>query len=535
MTTSAVKSNLKRLLNMKLNSFLIVLLLFYSQISTAQDTKPENLTHSKLDKVIIKEIATDTLVWYFEDFKKNMIIDSKWQKLWTDQNLFQHQQDIYKTGKYLEKVNRQLNTDILKERLANLNAKTPLDIGYHPELEKIINYYLKNEKANTERLMSLSQYYFPMFESVFDKHDVPLEIKYLALVESALNPRAKSWVGATGLWQFMYGTGKMYDLEVSSYVDERMDPLRSTEAAAKYLKHLYEIFDDWNLALAAYNSGPGNVNKAIRRSGGKNNYWAIRPYLPNETAGYIPSFFAMVYLFEYAKEHNYQPELPAVPFLATDTVQTKNLIKLEQVAEITDTDLEFIKFLNPSYKLDIIPFEPQKQYTLRLPYKAAGLYAANEDKVYDFAKKDIEAGKEKLPTYYKVSDKIYYRVRRGDVLGKIAEKYAVRVSQIKRWNGLRSNRINIGDRLTIYPRKADYTQSPIKEDTNKEDSKEEETNNKTEPVSNSESPKLYTVKPGDSLWSISRKFKGITVKDLKELNGLNDNDLKPGMTLRISS
>jgi membrane-bound lytic murein transglycosylase D len=511
---------------MTLKIYRIILLSFITQISLAQNHKPTQLTHSKLDKVIVNEIAIDTLVWYFEDFKETMIIDNRWQELWSNETLFAHQQDLYKTQKYFEEVDKVLSTEILKERLSKLNTKTPLDIGYHPELEQIINYYLKSEKANTERLMSLSQYYFPMFESIFDKHDIPLEIKYLAIVESALNPRAKSWVGATGLWQFMYGTGKMYDLNVSSYVDERMDPIRSTEAAAKYLRHLYEIFDDWNLALAAYNSGPGNVNKAIRRSGGKRNYWAIRPYLPRETAGYIPSFFAVMYLYEYAEEHQYQPALPQVPYLATDTIHAKNLIKLEQVAKITNSDFEFIKFLNPSYKLDIIPYEPEKSYTLRLPYRAAGLYVANEDKVYDFAKQEIEASNKKLPTYYKTSDKIRYRVRRGDILGKIAERYGVGVSQIKRWNGLRSSRINIGDRLTIYPRKADQAHSPSKE-TKEEAPKAE--------VTHSTAPKLYTVKSGDSLWSISKKFKGVTVKDLKSLNNLKNSALKPGMQLKISS
>lgn len=510
---------------MKLKFF--ILLMVGSNTCFAQSLNAQKLTKSKLDKVIIHQLELDTLVWYFEDFKKSIIIDEKWQDVFSDLNVYNHQQNLYKTENYFSNVDKTISTDIIKDRLNALNAKTPLDIGYHPDLENVINYYLKSEKANTERLMSLSMYYFPMFESIFDRYDIPLEIKYLALVESALNPRAKSWVGATGLWQFMYGTGKMYDLDVSSYVDERMDPVRSTEAAAKYLKHLYDIFEDWNLALAAYNSGPGNVNKAIRRSGGQKNYWAIRPFLPRETAGYVPSFFAMMYLFEYAEEHQYQPELPTVPYLATDTIQTKNLIKLEQIAKITNTDLEFLRFLNPSYKLDIIPYEPEKSYTIRLPFKAAGLYAANENKIYDFAKQEIAKSKEKLPEYYKTSDKIYYRVRRGDVLGKIAESYGVRVSEIKRWNGLSSSRIDIGDRLIIYPRKANYTQSPVKS-----------TDNKT--VSNSDknqdqNAKLYVVKPGDSLWSISKKFKGLTVKELKSLNNLGNNALKTGMTLKISS
>ncbi|MGX1025252.1 LysM peptidoglycan-binding domain-containing protein [Psychroflexus sp. MBR-150] len=483
-----------------------------------------NFTNSKLDKVVLKEMQIDTLVWYFEDFKESIVIDSSWQKLLSNQQLFKHQQDLYANENYIETVDYELSTDTLKHRLSLLNAKTPLDISYSKDLESVIQYYLKREKEKTEKLMRLSQYYFPMFESVFDKYNIPLEIKHLALVESALNPRAKSWVGATGLWQFMYSTGKMYNLEVSSYVDERMDPVRSTEAAAKYLNHLYNIFEDWDLALAAYNSGPGNVNKAIRRSGGQKDYWSIRPYLPRETAGYVPSFLAMLYIFEYADAHDFQPQSSPMPYLATDTIQTKNLIKLEQVAEITNTDIEFLKFLNPSYKLGIIPYEPEKNYTLRLPYKAAGLFAANEDKFYDYAQKDIAASEETLPQYYKVSDKIRYRVKRGDYLGKIASRYGVRVSEIRRWNGMRNNRINIGDRLTIYPRKANYTQSPKRKIKN--DKKDHQL---------SKNQKIYVVKPGDSLWSISKKFEGLSVEDLKKINNINNTTLKPGMTLKLKS
>ncbi|MBS3738311.1 MAG: LysM peptidoglycan-binding domain-containing protein [Psychroflexus sp.] len=471
-------------------------------------------------------MQVDTLVWYFEDFKESIVIDSSWQKLLSDQQLFKHQQDFYTKKNYIDTVDYDLSTDTLKHRLALLNANTPLDISYSEDLERLIQYYLKREKQNTEKLIRLSQYYFPMFERIFDKHNIPLEIKYLALVESALNPRAKSWVGATGLWQFMYHTGRMYDLDVSSYVDERMDPIRSTEAAAKYLKHLYDIFEDWDLALAAYNSGPGNVNKAIRRSGGQKDYWSIRPYLPRETSAYVPSFLAMLYIFEYAEAHDYQPHSTPMPYLATDTIQTKNLIKLEQVAEITNTNIEFLKFLNPSYKLGIIPYEPEKKYTIRLPYKAAGLFVANENKFYDYAQKDIAASEETLPQYYKVSDKIRYRVRRGDYLGKIAKRYGVRVSEIKRWNGMRNNRINISDRLTIYPRKANYTQTPIKKKSTHTTEGSKTTSAKS---------KTYTVKPGDSLWSISKQFEDLSVEDLKRINNLNNVGLKPGMRLKISS
>jgi membrane-bound lytic murein transglycosylase D len=504
---------------------LILLLICFNVFPQADEKNTTKLTNSKLDKVIVNELSLDTLKWYFEDYKKSIIIDSAWQNLLSNQMLFKHQQEMYQRAEHMSNVDKSLNTDTLKKRLKILDSKTPLHITYHPDLENVINYYLTSEKINTERLMNLSQYYFPMFESILDKYDIPLEIKYLAIVESALNPRAKSWVGATGLWQFMYTTGKAYDLDVSSYVDERMDPVRSTEAAAKYLRHLYNIFDDWNLALAAYNSGPGNVNKAIRRSGGQKNYWAIRTYLPRETAGYVPAFLAMNYLFEYAEEHQYQPKLTSVPYIATDTLQTKNLIKLDQIAKITNLDPEFLQFLNPSYKLGIIPYEEDRSYTIRLPYTAVGVFVANEDKVYEFAKQEIARSEKALPEYSKTSEKIRYRVRNGDYLGRIARRYGVRVSDIRRWNGMRSNRIRVGDRLTIYPRKPNYTKSPSKNSGKTREAVSASTKSKN----------TYVVKPGDSLWSISRKFDGVTISDLKKINNLKGSALKPGMTLKISS
>ncbi len=509
---------------MKIKYWFITTIFFLTTIISAQNQKPKSNTQKNSDKVQINKIELDTLVWYFEDFKQSIRIDSTWQKLLTSQDIYNQKNHIFKSQDYKKEVKIELNTDTLKKRLAELNAKTPLEISYNPSLESVIHYYLKREKETTEKLMSLSQYYFPIFEQILDKNNIPLEIKYLAVVESALNPRAKSRVGATGLWQFMYSTGKMYDLEVSSYVDERMDPERSTEAAAQYLKRLYGIFEDWNLALAAYNSGPGNVNKAIRRSGGQNDYWALRQFLPRETAVYVPSFIAIMYIFEYANYHNIQPQQSVMPYLATDTIQTKDLIKLDQVAKVTNTDVEFLKFLNPSYKLGVIPFEPEKKYTLRLPYKAAGLFVANEDLIYDYAQKEIKVKEEDLPKYYKVSDKIRYRVKSGDYLGKIASQYGVRISEIKRWNGMRNNRLKIGQRLTIYPRKANYTESPMRK---KEDDKKVSKHSKEQ--------KIYVVKPGDSLWKISRKFDDLSVEDLKKINNLKHNALKPGMTLKISS
>jgi len=232
-----------------------------------------------------------------------------------------------------------------------------------------------------------------------------------------------------------------------------MDPIKATEAACQYLSKLYEITGDWDLALAAYNSGPGNVSKAIRRSGGYRNYWNIRHNLPRETAGYVPAFFATMYLFEYANEHGFQPELPPTTYYATDTIHIKHTITLEQVAKMTDLPLDEVQFLNPQYKLDIIPVVKNKQYYLRLPQDAMGRFVANEEAVYAFAKAELDKREKPLPKVLNASSQIRYRVRSGDYLGKIASKYGVRVSQIKKWNNMRSDRLKIGQRLTIYPRR----------------------------------------------------------------------------------
>ena len=416
----------------------------------------------------------------------------------------------------------ELPTDTLKKRLTILNAKTPFNVAYNPSLESVIKGYLKNRKQSTETLIQRSHYYFPMFEAVLDKHNLPLEIKYLAVVESALKPRAKSRVGATGLWQFMFATGKQYGLEVSSYVDERCDPLRSTNAAAKHLASLYKTFGDWDLALAAYNSGPGNVTKAIRRSGGYQNYWNIRPFLPRETAGYLPAFLATLYLFEYAEAHGFQVEKNQLPMIATDTIHVKQIISLDQVAALTDTKIEVLQYLNPSYKLDIIPVLNNKTYALRLPLTKISDFVQNEPQIYATAKAALEAREKPLPQFFEIDSKIRYRVKSGDYLGKIARKFRVRVSQIKKWNGLRTNDLKIGQRLTIYSRNPSaYT--TVKPKSSVKQSK------------NAANKSTYLVKSGDSFWSISNKLSGVSVQNLKDWNDIWDNGLKPGMTLIISN
>ncbi len=397
-----------------------------------------------------------------------------------------------------------LSTDSLKARLKRINESTPFQIEYNPVLEAMIKKKLTYKKVNLERIMTLSDYYFPMFEEQLDRFDIPLEMKYLAVIESALDPKIRSRVGATGLWQFMLPTGRAMGLEVDSYVDERMDPVKSTIAACKYLNYLYDMYNDWDLALAAYNSGAGNVNKAIRRSGGRKNYWNLRPYLPRETADYLPQFQSMLYLYTYASEHGFKPQRTQRLRIGTDTVMVKNKISFAHISKALDLDEETIKFHNPSYKLDVIPVIKDKPQFLRLPYKEMTDFVSNEEKIYAFAKAELDEIEQPEPELLKPQTNITYTVRSGDFLGRVAEKYRVSVSQIKRWNNLRSNSLKIGQRLKIMTRGG--------------------------AVVSTSSVKTYKVRNGDSLWEISKK-NGLTINELKKLNPTKSRALQPGMTL----
>jgi len=418
-----------------------------------------------------------------------------------------------------------INTDTLKMRLARLNEKTPFNVVYNPSLENVIKSFLTRKRGLMERMLTVSQFYFPLFEQEFDNHDIPLEMKYLSIVESALNPKARSRVGATGLWQFMYGTGKEHGLDVNSYVDERSDPIKSTRAACEYLNRVYKIFNDWDLALAAYNSGPGNVNKAIRRSGGQTNYWNIRRNLPRETAGYVPAFLATMYLFEYAEEHDLKGQKVERPYFETDTIQVKSMITFDQISELVGISKEELVVLNPSYKMNIIPFVKGKDYSLRLPRDVMGKFVNNEAAIYAHVEKELKSKESPLAALVKTAEKnrIRYRVRSGDFLGKIAERYGVRVSQIKNWNGLRSNNLRIGQRLTIYPRGARNVPKASQKTVSK----------KASTSVASANGKVHVVKSGDSLWTISRKYPGVTIDNLRKWNGISGNNLKLGTKLKL--
>ncbi len=485
------------------------------QMDLLKEIEASTIAKNKGQLQVAKELVlNDSITYTLHEVIEARKIDSLWLSLLYNDT--ERYNEMYSTvsEQTFEKVNYdELPTELLKERLEELNARTPFNVEYNPKLESVIKQYLKHRNKNLSRIIGLSKYYFPMFEEILDKHNLPLELKYLAVVESGLDPRAKSPAGASGLWQFMYRTGKAFGLESNSYVDDRNDPVLSTEAASEYLTYLYNSMEDWDLALAAYNSGPGNVSKAIRRSGGSKNYWNIRPYLPRETANYLPAFLATMYIFEYAEEHGIYVEGPALPVIATDTIHVKEQISLPQIAKITDLPLSELQFLNPSYKLDIIPSVKDKNYILRLPIEAVGTFVANEEKIYAYANEDFNKGEKTRQELFQEPEPIRYRVKSGDYLGKIANRYGVTVAEIKRWNGLRNNNLRIGQNLTIHPKNNIASSS-----------------NST----NTNTIKEYIVKAGDSLWSISRKFPGVSIENIKEWNGISSSNLKPGMRLKIN-
>lgn len=348
-------------------------------------------------------------------------------------------------------INKTLTDSLLTERMAKLNAQSPVEFQNNPIVKREIEKYLNSPAAGLGVWMSRSKYYFPLFEEVLYQNKLPLELKILTVLESGLNPHAESSYGAKGLWQLIFSTAKANGLTMSSYVDERADPKLSTVGASKYLIYLYDIYEDWLLALAAYNAGPGNVNKAIRQSGGKWNYWEIRKFLPFQTQDYVPRFMALSYIFTYAKEHNIGMIKPKFYYEQTDTIKVYRNMPLSFISEQLDISMDDLTYLNPAYILKIIPGTFQKKYSLVLPVDKIGIWISRKDEI--LAKLD-EVEKEKkmvYPTLEESNFRTRYTVKSGDYLGKIAQKYNVKVSSIKKWNNLKnSHKLKIGQRLTIY-------------------------------------------------------------------------------------
>ncbi|TFH27091.1 MAG: LysM peptidoglycan-binding domain-containing protein [Bacteroidia bacterium] len=336
-----------------------------------------------------------------------------------------------------------------------------VDLTYNRIVKNYINVYTHNRREQMRIMLGLSDYYFPMFEEVFDLYGVPYELKYLSVIESALNPRAVSRVGAVGAWQFMYSTGKYYGLTINSLVDERRDPLAASHAAARFLADLYRMYHDWTLALAAYNCGPGNVNKAIRRSGGKRNFWDIYYYLPRETRGYVPAFIAATYSMTYFEDHLLSKTPLTLP-LYTDTMLVHEPVHLKQVAEVLNLPIGQLRDLNPQYRQDVVPGTSKMAYAIRIPRDQTAAFIDLQDSI--FAYKDsvfFDPGKMvATPQHYSSSyqvdlpsdtyDKLYYTVRSGDNVGFVADWYDVRESDLRYWNNINRNLIKVDQKLLIY-------------------------------------------------------------------------------------
>jgi len=446
-------------------------------------------------------------------------------------------------------TSNELPDSVYISRLQNLDSYIPLP--YNETVKKFINFYLSKRRGQVAIMMGLTNYYFPLFEEALAKYDLPSELKYLPIIESALNPKIVSRAGASGLWQFMYGTAKMYGLEINSYIDERNDPIKSTDAAARYLRDLYAIYGDWHVVIAAYNCGPGNVNKAVRRSGGKQNYWEIYSKLPRETRGYIPIFIAANYVMNYAQENNLSAVQPTFKLL-TDTIIVTSYLNFEQIAANLNLPVQEIRQLNPQYKRDIIPAKPGKPYVLKLPIDKISpfienqtqIFAYNRDKYFPNNQIVFMANEGRGATYLNTDGKkkIYYTVRSGDNPGAIARKYRISVSNLCEWNNIHHNKIRIGQKLAIYSK--DYAPiakaEPQVEQTQISGS---QTSSKFVPLklqtigsegALNEEFTLYTVRSGDSLYTIAKQFAGVSDLEIKLLNNIkNARSIVPGQKLKI--
>ena len=408
-----------------------------------------------------------------------------------------------------------------------------MPLVYNEEVKKFIDLYTLRRRDQVERMLGLSKFYFPIFEKILVENGVPADLKYMAIIESALNPMAISKSGAVGLWQFMPGTAKVYDLTVNSYLDERRDIIRSTEGAAAYMKNSYNIYGDWFLAIASYNCGPGNVNKAIAMSGGKMDFWSISKYLPKETRSYVPAFVAAMYVMNYYYAHDLHVREPEQSVCEISTVDVYQKLSCEQVAKYTNLSVEMVKFLNPGLRTNVIPAfnEP---YALKLPSDKYCVYDAMKDSIICASKNCLVKN---YTSYNGVKGNYYtHTVRSGESLGLIASKNKCTVAQLKSWNVIHNNMIYAGQKIKIYSGNG-YSESHPTSGT-----KTTTTTSTTKPTTTSTSSSstgtktiYYKVKSGDSLWAIANKYSGVTVAEIKAANSPSKwSHLQPGMVLKIN-
>lgn len=503
-----------------MHKILLILITLSSCFSNleAQTRHPKPTVKDSLSGEQFSQLVDQTLLDFYSEFTAAKNYDS-----------------IIDALEYEGNVIPDFSNEIYCERIQKINEKSSFNLACNATTLASIRFFAKNRRSFAKIVLGRSALYFEMYEQMLSKYDLPLELKYLSVIESGLRPQVKSPAGALGLWQFMYSTGKMYGLTENSYLDERMDPLKATDAACRYLKKLHDIYNDWNLALAAYNAGPGNVNKAIRRSGGKQSYWQIRPFLPRETQAYVPNFIAACYLLEYHAEHNIVPSPAPIHYLQTDTMCFKSSIHMASISRLVDWEIEDIKIHNPVYKREYIPVAPEKN-CISGPLLKIGKLVSLEDSLYrleaslygggiqvEESNPSTNISEENADEVVTIQEKIiYHKVRSGETMTKIATKYGVTNSQILKWNKLRSTRVNVGKVLKIIQ-------------------KVEVQNSEQNPL-DTKNPVAYdtiiqiqhTVGRNESLTFIASKY-DVTVDEIKKWNKLTSNWLNIGQVLTIQT
>ena len=504
------------------------------------DSLKQEMAKVRAELEYTDSVANEMLSLYADSETKNSntvaieeyttaVSDSLLSLYYVQKKIAQSEEDYYD----MDSVRFQSNVpdSVYIERIRQMNSF--ITLPYNDIVKNYIIKYSEKMPSSIGKILGLCEYYMPIFQEIFSQYDMPEELRAMAVIESAMNPLAVSRVGAKGMWQFMYSTAKNYGLHIDSFVDERLDPIKSAHAAAQYLQDAYDIFGDWNLAIAAYNCGAGNVNKAIRRSGSRA-FWDIWPYLPRETRGYVPAFVGALYTMNYYKEHGIRPVSVETP-AHVDTMHINKMLHLKQVSELTGTPLQDLKNLNPQYRHEIIPGN-DRQYILRIPYTYTNAFIENEDSLYRH-KADVYFNPVTIKKIKEDGDgeRIVYRVKSGDYLGKIAINHGTTVAKIKKWNNLKTNDIRVGQRLIIYrggkaPASTSTTTSTTS--ASQTTAKPAAQTQASKPIPAGTSYVEYTVQSGDSLYLIAKKFPGVSAQNIMDFNGIGSN-IKPGMKLKI--
>ncbi|MEZ5013011.1 MAG: transglycosylase SLT domain-containing protein [Chitinophagales bacterium] len=485
------------------------------------------------------------------------ILDSMFTAYFSTNPAWTFNKKEYDLFGYAETDTPKFTPQVYADRISKISSSIPYT--YNASVQSFIDLYAMRRRTQVSNMLGLSQIYFPMFEEELDKNNMPIELKYLPIIESALNTNAVSKAGAAGLWQFMYGTGKLMGLTINTYVDERRDPHMATEAAVHYLKDLYDIYDDWLLAIAAYNCGPGNVNKALRRAGGGDKtFWDIEQYLPKETRGYVPAFIAATYIFEYHKEHNIRPVQFGYDFTMVDTLMITRKLTIDQLAPYVGLTADEIAIYNPALKTKTIPGSPYP-YPIHLPMNAVAMYYSNKDSLYASldakaaehlstlvaeAKENTSSGSTataaKSTSNSEEPVPVYYYVKKGDNLGYISDWFDCTVTQIKSWNNLKTTKIVPGQKLKIMvPEKNKEQYAEINKMTLAQKQKLTDIQLISAAPAEDKAAKeaeiiYYTVKPGDTLWAISQKYPENSIDKICELNNMNKNEtLKSGTKIKL--